>query len=521
MLHWLITKIRDNWSLRSLPLTLFTIGIAIVFGKVFSVLLIGDEKYTKVAMLLSLTPIFIFIPHKEKWLMGMFMFTISLGTGQLLFDEMGDTRPPLRHFFLLRLSDILMFILLGIRIYAMYSRRNPPYSIWRGQTTVFHLLWVTWALLSMFHAQDAVTTFLGVYEIMIRSFLTFFVVFHFLQKREDLHIIMLGLMATLLFQNLLIMVQQATESIVLLLPGLDDELDIIDGLGFRPAGTMGHSSNFAKLTGEIMPVALAYVFFSPGISRLPALAAWASGAAALAFTVSRAGLGSWLITSGLFPFGLMFLRIIAIRSMIPLFAVFIFVLLMAVGLVAAMAGDKISSRVKDDHGSAQTRAPMWAVARNIIAHHPIFGIGYENYLAVHQKYDHTEQQISVVLPLPVHNLYLLLAAETGIPGLIFFLGFIVMTMWVSLRCAMAPELGVLERSIHLSMILALMTIFLQGYSGKGFIDHLVHISVVAVYAASSAKQWVLVQEIREKRAAEAIQAAEDTQRIKITHKHFL
>lgn len=508
-MHWLKTEIRDNWSLRSIFLTLATVGIAFVAAQILGLLVTGPDKYVKVAMLLVLTPIFIFMPYKERWIMGMFMFATSLGTGQMVLDGMGETSPPLRHFFLLRLSDILMFTLLALRILYIYTRNNGSDSIWDTQIAPIYILWVAFSLLSLFPALDNTATLLGVYEIMIRGFITFFVVFHFLKKPIDLHIVILGLFATLMFQNLLIIVQQIMQDLVIVLPGLDDEVDHVDGIGFRPAGTMGHSSNFAKLTGEIMPVALAYVFFAPGISRLPALATWAMGAAALAFTVSRAGLGSWLITSALFPFGLLFLRIVSIRPMIPLFSVFFMVLLLAVGLVAAVAGDKIASRVKDDGGSADTRAPMWAVARNIISANPILGIGYKNYMAVHQDYDDTEEKISVVLPLPVHNLYLLIAAETGIPGLVFFLSLLLMTIWFSIRCALAPELDTLERSIHLGMALAIVTILIQGHPGKGFIDHLVHISVVSVYAACSSKQWLWIKAHREQvEAARQAQAAE-------------
>ncbi len=497
MLHWLKTELRDNFTSRSILLTLATVGIAFVCAQILLILFAGPEKYTKVAMLLVLAPIFVFMPHKEKWIMGMFLFATSLGTGQMVLDTMGGTLPPLRHAFLLRLSDILLFTLLGLRLFYIYIEQNGPYSIWQNRVGVIYLLWVVWSLLSLFPAEDNTAAFLGIYEIMIRSFITFFVVFHFMQRREDLHLIMLGLFATLMFQTLLIIAQQATQSIVILLPGLDDELDSVDGIGFRPSGTMGHSSNYAKLTGEVLPIALAYAFFAPGIARLPALVTWAMGLAALALTVSRAGLGSWLITSALFPFGLLFLRIVHIRPMIPLFSVFFLVLLVGVGVIAATAGDKIASRIEDDGGSADTRPPMWAVARNIISQNPILGIGYKNYMAVHQKYDNTEEQISIVLPLPVHNLYLLFAAELGIPGLLLFLALLLITMWNCLRCAMAPELNTLERSVYLSMILAIITILLQGHPGKGFIDNLVHMSVVAVYAACSAKQWIFIQEIRE------------------------
>jgi O-antigen ligase len=496
----LLTSCRDWYhyscincfTIKNITTAILIIGFGLIIGFMQASLLTSADKFVKVAMLLSILPLFIFMPFKHELIMLALLFSLSLGTGVQVYDAMGDTLPPLRHFYLFKLSDILVFVLVFIRLGIIYLHRNGEFSIWQSRPIIFLMLWIVAIILSLFPAVDVTSSIIGSIN-YLRAFLIFFLVFHFIQKPEQINIIMLGLFATLLFQTLLIIIQQATQSIFLLLPGLDDALDTVDGIGFRPAGTMGHSSSFAKLTGLLLPAALAYAFFSKGILRIIGIIVWGMGAAALALTVSRSGLGSWLLTSALFPMGLYVFRIVAIRPMIPLFAVFFLVIIAAMGLVMAVAGDKISSRVKNDHGSSNTRAPMWAVARTIIAEHPMLGIGLFNYTAVHQKYDHTPEQISIILPLPVHNLYLLIMAETGILGITSFIGFMIMTLWWSLYCAHAPGLGTLARALHLGMALGLLTVFMQSYTGKGFIDHMVHLSVVVIYAAVSSKQWLMLK----------------------------
>lgn len=492
MIQWVKAEFRDNFSARSASQTLATLFIALAFSNVVIGLLSGDEKYFKVAAILGVAPLFVLIPNKEKFLMGLFLFSLSLGTGKAFYDEMGTTIPPLRHFFLLPLSDMLLLVLLGIRIAQIYKQESKIISVWHAHSFVFLFSLTTMTYVSIFPAIDPVATFIGAWEIM-RALLTYFVIFHYMNKRDDLHFIMGGVFATAMFQTLLVMAQHVTQDMLIQLPGLNAEKDDAEGVGFRPGGTMGHSSNYSKLTGEVLPVALAYGFFAPKFYKIPGFLVWLIGATALALTVSRSGLGSWLLTAGLFPFGLMFLKIVPIRPMIPLFSAFLLVIAVAVGLVAAMAGDKIASRMEDDHGSANSRIPMWRVADNIIAANPFVGIGWRNYTAVHNKYDNTEEQISYSHPLPVHNLYRLYAAEIGLPGLVFFVCTLLLLILNSFQCSIATNLTMLERSVYLSMLLSMLTIFIQGINGKGFVDHLFHISIVAIYAACSAKQLLLLK----------------------------
>jgi len=76
---------------------------------------------------------------------------------------------------------------------------------------------------------------------------------------------------------------------------------------------------------------------------------------------------------------------------------------------------------EEDYGAAKTRIPMAAVASNMIYQHPWLGVGFVNYTSVSSRYDRTRESISYVFPWPVHNEFLLIAAELGLPALGLFL----------------------------------------------------------------------------------------------------
>jgi O-antigen ligase len=75
----------------------------------------------------------------------------------------------------------------------------------------------------------------------------------------------------------------------------------------------------------------------------------------------------------------------------------------------------------EDYGAARTRIPLAQVALNIIGHHPWLGIGLGNYTMAAPDYDITPEGISYEFPRPVHNEFLLIAAEQGLPALGLFL----------------------------------------------------------------------------------------------------
>lgn len=82
----------------------------------------------------------------------------------------------------------------------------------------------------------------------------------------------------------------------------------------------------------------------------------------------------------------------------------------------------------DPEGSAESRWQIWQVAIRTIQEEPLVGVGIGAMPIVHRnEANRTAVQASVAGVRDTHSTYLRIAAETGIPGLILYLG-----IWVSL-----------------------------------------------------------------------------------------
>ncbi|MBI1982228.1 MAG: O-antigen ligase family protein, partial [Candidatus Levybacteria bacterium] len=91
----------------------------------------------------------------------------------------------------------------------------------------------------------------------------------------------------------------------------------------------------------------------------------------------------------------------------------------------------------------------------MIKDHPFFGVGLNNFLVNLPSY--LEKPVDIFNLQPVHNIYLLIAAENGIPGFVFFLWFIKRTY---------DQIKNKKSMVHNSLFLILSLVLVLG-----FFDH--------------------------------------------------
>ncbi len=90
--------------------------------------------------------------------------------------------------------------------------------------------------------------------------------------------------------------------------------------------------------------------------------------------------------------------------------------------MVSIFSESVKNRILlDDKGAGEVRKPLAQVAWNIIEDRPILGIGLNNYTACYPKYDNTSYWVSIEFPFPVHNSFLLIAAEIGVIAFFCFL----------------------------------------------------------------------------------------------------
>jgi O-antigen ligase len=123
---------------------------------------------------------------------------------------------------------------------------------------------------------------------------------------------------------------------------------------------------------------------------------------------------------------------ITARKIVPL--ILMIALLVAFSITTLAVIKPIRVRLfEEDYGAARSRIPMAAVASNMISQHPWLGVGFVNYTSVSSRYDRTRVSISYRFPWPVHNEFLLIAAELGLPALGLFLFILIVVFRMLLR----------------------------------------------------------------------------------------
>lgn len=186
----------------------------------------------------------------------------------------------------------------------------------------------------------------------------------------------------------------------------------------RVGGTLGDPNLLAMYMNFFLPLMLCLAFTRLAVTyRLATIVAFFLGGLVEIFTFSR---GGWFALA----FGLMvaFYGIFKerLKSRIKSLSAMIISLLL-VTLVTATAFQEVRDRLaQSDYGSAHSRIPMMQVACRMITGNPWSGVGLNNYAVSMERYDRTRENISYTFPYPVHNAFLLIAAESGVPTLFSF-----------------------------------------------------------------------------------------------------
>jgi O-antigen ligase len=148
--------------------------------------------------------------------------------------------------------------------------------------------------------------------------------------------------------------------------------------------------------------------------RLACAGTWLVGLVGLVTTFSRSGWLSFAISHAILLLGVALLRWRLIR-LLPWLLLTLLLLTPLLPWVYGYLYERFSSAPEE---IMNARFEQWSVAFEIWRHHPWFGFGVGNYMEAVRFYNYNG-----ALELPVHNVLLWVAAETGLLGVIAFFGF--------------------------------------------------------------------------------------------------
>ena len=471
----------DKW----MPITKFipSIFLGIGLGGILFYCLIKQFYFYQVivvAIVCVPVALLLLVYSPRRSLLGLLILIIPFNPCfHILRDDQSIAFGPELNFWTSDLIVIVIFFFLIISYaFGRKNRQHPHAQIWWSGLPL--LIWIAAGVVSILPAANKSIAIVEMLR-MFRIFLIFAAIYLLVERFEDIRFIATCLVIAFAIQVVLVFAEYGLSHPLFRLPGELREADIV-GTILRPGGTMGHSSNFAKLAALCLPICFTFVFtLRKNIWRVSFSAILIGGLVTLILTVSRAGLATSI-------FGLIWILLIMQKKKssgkVKILAPMIF---LVIGIVLAwhVGGSKLISRSKEDYGSALSRPVMFSVAWNVIKDHPFVGVGLNNYTLVAPDYDHTRVAISISFPHPVHNIYLLHAAEIGIPGAICFIWFLVSTIRLAFKCS--SETGLLLDSAILKAIgVGITCSWLQGLIGWGFRASIAHTSYLAVIAGALA-----------------------------------
>jgi len=204
----------------------------------------------------------------------------------------------------------------------------------------------------------------------------------------------------------------------------------------RVTGTFGHPSNLAEFFDLTLPLTVSMLFYPMKRSyKLLLMGAVVVGFLGLGMTYSRGGIISSVLFSGIVLLIHFCKRLGLARGIFTSIALGV----MFSFLILTVPNPLQKGLFRTEYETAYGRIPLMDVAFKMIRANPFFGVGLNNYVPVALDYDFTPQQLTSNWDTAVHNVYLFIAGEIGIPGLIFFLAIMVSVFLATLPAVRSPN----------------------------------------------------------------------------------
>lgn len=323
-----------------------------------------------------------------------------------------------------------IFVGLLFLIWLVNTVRNPQFTVQNDkQKFIIVFVILLLLLLNIFLSQNYLNGFYHLLKFLEFSFVAYYVALTVV-RLDQVKKIFLFLSIGVIGQSLLAVAQfikQGSLGGVFYLfgerlftaatPGIANA-SINGELLLRPYGTFPHPNVLAGFLLLSMTGLLFTFAWTKGRERMVWTLALLSGSGALLLTMSRLTFLLWLIL-----LVVIFLRQVSVSFVKPVFGLG-FVILIVFLLAQTPFGTRLIQTNLAEEAVVQ-RTELIRSSVEMVAQQPLVGVGFGNFLPVLAT-------VTNPLPLnlylqPVHNIFLLVLAETGIIGLIFFLWFLTNT----------------------------------------------------------------------------------------------
>lgn len=393
-------------------------------------------------------------PSLHRFLLGLLAFTTCHVKKPFYMEIFFEAYRGVDRGFGVTLSDLLF---LGFFLYILMGGSKARIIWWPVNTS----LWIVLIGICFLSLTASKVPYYGLFTIhkFIRGYILFWVTVNLVRTRADVFAVIMGLMAAVLFQTGVVLWDKyITHSVV-----------------NRSVGSFPHPNTLSMYVDLIIPTLLA-LLLAKGFSKRQntwAGAAILGGILCVIFSKSRASLVIVIGALGSVTALSILMKPTARKVIIVLLG---FVLL---DIVGALAAPKIIARFqKAPEASEQTRV-YFNIAARAMADANTFGMGINTYawaLANTDYYwfvypDALEEQEDLEAFREskqgqsrlgtAHHIYYLFAAETGWPGMLAFILFLVRYYLHNLFCLLRARDEALQ-AVLLGTLVGFSTLHLQG-----------------------------------------------------------
>jgi putative inorganic carbon (hco3(-)) transporter len=337
-------------------------------------------------------------------------------------DHFGGALPePVIHF-----VDLPIFLLFGFWILDL-SIRHRPLPRWTGTDTLIACL-IAACLPSLYVTEEPKLFFFELFR-YFKYLGLYWVLRSYLDRPAYFWAILGATVAVLPLQGLVSMLQYF---LLFQLPvpvggvvGSDIEM-IGNEVILRVTGVLGHCNTFSAFLsvacafGFILMLTRIHVYWKSAI--LPCLGA---GLIALVLTFSRNGWMVFVVNACLIGFWSW--RTGRLQPGPILSAALALILLVAVLFASGVMDTAFTRIFRSDGRNFDSRWDLMAIAWEMIKTHPFTGIGLNSFEESMIRFD--PRHITHIIRQPVHNGFLLVASETGLPSLFFLIA----TTWAYVK----------------------------------------------------------------------------------------
>lgn len=356
--------------------------------------------------------------------------------------------------FAVTVPDLLFF---GFFIWLLMGGSAQKLIWWPYNTT----LWLLLIAVSLVSLVNSAVPYYGLFSIhkLIRGYLLFWVTVNLIREKADIQAVILGIMAAVIFQTgNVLWAKYITKQVV-----------------SRSMGSFPHPNTLAMYVDLIIPTLLSLIL-ADGFSKRQtnwAVAAVLGGVMCVIFSKSRAALVILVGALGLVT-TLSILFKPTGRKIAIVLAGFV-----VLDIIGAIAAPKIIARFEKAPKASEMTRVYFNIAAKAMANDRLFGTGLNSFSWMLENTDYywyvypdaleretdlqafRESKQGLSRLGTAHHIYYLLAGETGWPGMIIFIAFILRYYWRNLFLLIVIR-NEYYHAILLGLLVGFTTLHLQG-----------------------------------------------------------